>query len=61
MRKKSAFGGRFGYEGAELQMYLKKVREGGVIVSARIAMAAARGIVLTCDRTCGLSIWGCQC
>ena len=35
----------------KVQMYLKKVREGGGVVSARIAMAAARGIVLTCDRS----------
>ena len=34
----------------KVQLYLKKVREGGV-VSAWIAMAAARGIVLTCDRS----------
>ena len=35
----------------KVQMYLKKVREGGGVISARIAMAAARGIVLTCDRS----------
>jgi hypothetical protein len=35
----------------KVQSYLKKVREGGGVVSARIAMAAARGIVLTCDRS----------
>ena len=34
----------------KVQLNLKKVREEGVIVSARIAIAAARGIVLTCDR-----------
>ena len=34
-----------------VQMYLKKVREGGGMVSARIAMAAARGILLKCDQT----------
>ena len=34
-----------------VQMYLKKVREGGEAVSARIAIAAARGILLKCDRT----------
>ena len=28
----------------QVQMYLKKVREGGGAVSARIVMAAARGI-----------------
>ena len=32
-------------------MYLKKVREGGGVVSARIAMAAAKGILLTCNRS----------
>lgn len=32
-----------------VQLYLKKVREGGGVVSSRIAMAAARGIVLTYD------------
>ena len=35
----------------KVHLYLKKVREGGGVVSARIAMAAARGIVLTCDRS----------
>ena len=35
----------------QVQMYLKKVREGGGAVSARIVMAAARGILLKCDRT----------
>ena len=35
----------------KVQMYLKKVREGGGVVSVRIAMAATRGIVLTCDRS----------
>ena len=47
--------GRRGLLGQELdthvQMYLKKVREGGAAVSARIAMAAAWGILLKCDRT----------
>ena len=31
-------------------MYLKKVRDGGGALSARIAMAAARGILLSCDK-----------
>jgi len=35
----------------KVQLYLKKVREGGGVVSARIAMAAARGILLSCDRS----------
>ena len=35
----------------KVQLYLKKVREGGGVVSARIAMAAAKGIVMTCDRS----------
>lgn len=35
----------------QLQVYRKKVREGGGIVSARIAMAAARGIHLICNRS----------
>ena len=35
----------------KVQLYLKKVRGGGGVVSARIAVAAARGIVLTCDRS----------
>ena len=35
----------------KVQMYLKKVREGGGVVTARIAMAAAKGIVLTCDKS----------
>ena len=36
---------------AKVQMYLKKVREGGGVVSARIAVAAAKGILLTCDKS----------
>lgn len=35
----------------KVQLYLKKVREGGGVVSARIAMAAAKGILLTCNRS----------
>ena len=35
----------------KVQTYLKKVREGGGVVSARIAVAAAKGILLTCDRS----------
>ena len=34
-----------------MQLYMKKVREGGGVLPARIVMAAARGIVLTCDRS----------
>lgn len=34
---------------SKVQLYLKKVRESGGAVSARIAMAAARGIVLKCQ------------
>lgn len=33
-----------------MQAYLKIAREGGDVVSAGIAMAAARGILLTCNR-----------
>ncbi len=35
----------------KVQLYLRKVRDSGGAVSARIAMAAARGILLKCDRT----------
>ena len=35
----------------KVQQYLKRVREGGGVVSARIAMAAARGILLSCNRS----------
>ena len=35
---------------AKVQAYLKNVRKGGRVVSARIAMAAARGILLSCDK-----------
>ena len=35
----------------KVQLYLKKVREGGEAISARIVMVAARGILLKCDRT----------
>ena len=34
------------YLDSKVQLYLKKVREGGGAVSTRIAMAAAKGIVL---------------
>ena len=33
----------------KVQIYLRKVREGGGAVSARIALAAARGILLKCN------------
>ena len=33
-----------------VQLYVKKVREGGGAVSSRIVMAAAQGIVLKCDQ-----------
>ena len=36
---------------AKVQVYLRNVRETGGAVSARIAMAAARGIMLFCDRS----------
>ena len=35
----------------KVQLYLRKVREGGGAVSARIAMAAARGILQKCNRS----------
>lgn len=35
----------------KLQLYLKKVREGGGAVSTRIVMAAAEGIILSYDKT----------
>ena len=35
----------------KVQMYLKYVREGGVVVSARIVLAAARGFLLMYDRS----------
>ena len=35
----------------KVQLYWKKVREVGGVVSARIAIATVRGIVLTCDRS----------
>ncbi len=35
----------------KVQLYLRKVRKGGGVLSARIAMAAARGILLSCDRS----------
>jgi len=34
-----------------VQKYLRKVRDGGDAISARIVMAAARGIILKCDRS----------
>ena len=35
----------------KVQLYLRKVREGGGVVSARIVMAAARGVLLSCERS----------
>ena len=35
----------------KVQQYLLKVREGGGAVSAQIAIASARGILLHCDRS----------
>lgn len=35
----------------KVQLYRKKVREGGGVVSTRIAMAVARGILLFCDKS----------
>ena len=35
----------------KVQLYLRKVREGGGAVSARIAVAAARGILRKCNRS----------
>ena len=35
----------------KVQLYLKKVRDAGGIVSAAIAVAAARGILVSCDRS----------
>ena len=35
----------------KVQIYLKKVRDGGGAISARIAVAAARGILLKCNRS----------
>ena len=34
----------------KVQLYLRKVREGGGVVSARIAVAAAWGILLSCNK-----------
>ena len=34
----------------KVQLYLKKVREGGGVVTARIAMAAAKGILMSSNR-----------
>ena len=35
---------------AKVQIYLKKVREGGGVISSRIVMAAAKGIVLSSEK-----------
>ena len=35
----------------KVQLYLKKVRDAGGIVSAAIAVAAARSILVSCDRS----------
>lgn len=34
-----------------LQLYVKKVREGGGVVTTRILIAAARGIIVACERS----------
>ncbi len=34
-----------------VQIYLKKLREGGGAVSARITISSAKGILLTCNKT----------
>ena len=36
---------------SKVQCYLRKVRDGGGVVSARIVVAAAMGILLSCDKT----------
>ena len=36
---------------SRVQAYLKKVREGGGVVTSRVAVAAARGILLACNRS----------
>ena len=35
----------------KVQQYPQRVREGGRVVSTRIVMAAARGILLSCNRS----------
>ena len=35
----------------KVQQYLTRVREGGGVVLARIAMAATRGILMSCNRS----------
>ena len=40
-----------GHLDTQVQLYLKKVRESGGVVSARIAIAAAHGIIMACDKT----------
>ena len=35
---------------AKVQLYIRKVREGGGAISSMIVMAAARGILLKCNR-----------
>ena len=35
---------------SKVEAYVKKVREGGGTISARVVMAAARGILLSCEK-----------
>ena len=42
----------------KLQQYLTKVREGNGVVSARIAVASARGIMLHCNRSSPVEFGG---
>ena len=36
---------------SKVQAYLRRVRDGGGVVTARIAVAVVRGILLSCDRS----------
>ena len=47
------------YLDSKVQLYLKKVREGGGAVSTRIAMAAAKGIVLQYENAVSWIWWPC--
>lgn len=43
----------------KVQLYLKKVRNGGGVVSASIAVAAAHGLLMAYDK-CKLADYGCH-
>ena len=42
----------------KLQLYVKKAREGGGVITARILSTAARGVLVACERLRLVEFWG---